>query len=187
METTKPKVDVKALIEKANQKKNEVKSSTEKVQAIKETFNLIPGFSKYEFNGNIVRNVKTKNIISMKTGRTKYQLTNDKEESKNLNKDEIKALYPLVTEECGPIKEKVIKKIIKERKKKEQKETAEVISFDKSITDEEIMNMPSKMNKKIYFLHLKGHSNKEIQEITKSPMPTIARDIWRYKSGRTKT
>lgn len=185
METTKPKVDVKALIEKANQKKNEVKSSTEKVQAIKETFNLIPGFSKYEFNGNIVRNAKTKNIISMKTGRTKYQLTNDKEERKNLSKDEIKALYPIM-EESGPIKEKVIKKIIKERKKKEEKKIAEVISFDKSITDEEIMKMPSKMNKKIYFLHLKGHSNKEIQEITKSPMPTIARDIWRYKSGRTK-
>ena len=185
METTKPKVDVKALIEKANQKKNEVKSSTEKVQAMKEIFTLIPGFSKYEFNGNIVRNVKTKNIISMKTGRTKCQLTNDNEESKNLSKDEIKALYPMI-EESGPIKVKVMKKIIKERKKKEEKKTVEVISFDKSITDEEIMNMPSKMNKKIYFLHLKGHSNKQIQEITKSPMPTIARDIWRYKSGKTK-
>lgn len=215
METTKSKLDVKALVARANEKAKAVNESVEKVQAIKETFRMIPGFSKYEFNGNIVRNAKTKNIISFKTGRTKYQLTNDSDESKNLSKDEIKALFPAEKivdmqdpssvkatifykkrdlEESGPIEKKTVSKIIKERKKKEAKPKKEKVIKEKvvvenvsvkDLTKEDIMKMDSKMNKKIYLLHLKGCSNKEIHELTKSPMPTISRDIWRFKKGIT--
>jgi len=188
METTKPKLDVKALVAKANAKVKSVKESTEKVQSIKETFRIIPGFSKYEFNGNIVRNAKTKNIISMKTGMTKYQLTNNSEESKNLSKDEIKALFPaekVMSEESGSINKKVVQKIVNERKKKEVKpEVKETFCAD-ALNKDEILKMDCKMNKKIYLLHLKGCSNKEIHDLTKSPMPTISRDIWRFKKGIT--
>jgi len=194
METTKPKLDVKALVAKANAKVKSVKESTEKVQSIKETFRIIPGFSTYEFNGNIVRNVKTKNIISMKTGRTKYQLTNDADESKNLSKDEIKALFfdlnpsnkktPVAyIEESGTIDKKVVSKIIKERKKKEAKPKKEKVTKEKVYKGEKhvvkpmdhkllksdaLKIMESDINSfnQVVALFNAGYSKQEIVEIT---------------------
>lgn len=108
METTKPKVDVRAIMARANKSVNKVKKSTEKVQSKIDSYKLIPNFSKFEFNGNILRNAKTKNIISPKTGRTKYQIFDDGGKSHNLNKEEIRALFPVQakTEKVKSVKEK---------------------------------------------------------------------------------
>lgn len=180
--TSKQPVDVKAIVAKARNSVKNVKATIEKVAEIKDTFKILPGFSKFEFNGVILRNVKTKNIISMKTGRTKYQIHDDAGKSHNLSKDEIKALFP-----AEPVKAKTVKPK-KETVKKEKPAPAnneEAVEYAKKLTRDQIKKMDFKQHKKIYLLHLKGDSNKEIHDLLNAPIPTIARDIWRYKTGKT--
>lgn len=184
---TKPKVDVAAIMARAKNSVKEVKTSTEKVESKKDTYRTVPGFSKFEFNGMVLRNVKTKNIISKKTGRDKWQLFDDHGKSHNLSKDDINKLFPPVEVAEKPIKPskepkiKPIKKMIVETSESILKQKESVSNLSES----DIASMDCPTHKKIYLLHLKGKSNKEIHQITKSPIPSIARDIWRYKTGKT--
>lgn len=196
METTtqKQKVDINAIMEKARNKTKEVKTSTEKIGDKVNSFRLVPGFSKYEFNGNILRNVQTKHPLSPKTGRTKYQITDDSGKSNNLDKDEIKALFPT----AAPIPPKNRKVSAKEPKpakvakingENKVKLAPVDIKLPENLVDlskKEILALPGPNHRKIYLLHASGKSNTEIKEIIGSPIPTIARDIWRYKTGKVK-
>lgn len=175
---TKPKVNVQEIVERS---KNKHKVVVSKDEVKKENFNLVPGFTKYEFNGNILRNSKTKNIISFKTGRTKYQIVDDKGNSKNLSKDEIKALMP-----AKSVKHEKVKK-----EAKQVKENPVHVSSDEDkkkvddLSKKEILDLEGPKHKKIYMLFLKGCDFAEIQSLTKSPMPSIKRDIWRHQTGKT--
>lgn len=176
MSTTKEKIDVKALMARAKEKVKTVKASAEKVDSKKDTYRLLPGFSKYEFNGIILRNAKTKNILSFKTGRTKYQLFDDNEKSHNLNKEEIKALFPV--EKTEQPKDKKVKV---EKPKKDVRVIIKHEAPKESV--EEILKMECKNNKKHFLLHLKKFDVTEINKLTKAPIPSIKRDIWRYEKG----
>jgi hypothetical protein len=193
--TQKPKVDLKEIMNRAKNKTSEVKASTENIAAKTNPFRILPGFSKYEFNGNILRNVQTKHPLSPKTGRTKYQITDDSGKSHNLNKEEIQALFP----EKAPMPPKNRKVSAKEpktpkpakispaAKKEKPQQVAVVLPEDLSdLSKKEILALPGPNHRKIYLLHASGKSNEEIKEIIGSPIPTIARDIWRYKTGKVK-
>lgn len=108
---TKQKVNVADIIARSNEKSKEVKSSTEKVAAKTNDFKIIPGFGKYEFNGVICRNIKTKSIMSLKKSNQKFQLIND--EGKNIDKSpaQLKELVAVSIPEKvkAPKKEKAIK------------------------------------------------------------------------------
>lgn len=191
MENTTQKVNVKEIMDRANKKTESVKESTEKIQSKVDNFKIVPGFTKFEFNGNILRNCKTKNIIKFKTGRTKYQIFDDNEVSHNLSNDDIRKLMPSESKkEEKVIKEPKLKKekVLKEKKIKEPKEVKtpeQHLSIVSDLSKKEIVEENFKANKKHYFLHLKGCSVSEIHELTQKPIPSIKRDIWRYVTGKT--
>lgn len=170
--------EVSTILAKAKKTVKTVNESTEKIDSKKDTYKLLPGMSKYEFNGIILRNSKTKNILSFKTGRTKYQLFDDNGKSHNLNKEEIKALFPVEKE-----------KPVKEKKEKTEKAKPEKKTFSsdlvKDMTRKQIVDQDCKNNRKHFMLHLKGCDVNEIHELTKAPIPSIKRDIWRFETGVT--
>ncbi len=181
METVKKKVDVKAIMDRANKKVEAVKESTQAVKGKTNDFRIVPGLTNYEFNGKMLRNVKTKRFISFKTGRTKYQLTNDKGENQNLSNDEIRALMPVETKTEAPVKEKKAKvvkapKAPKEPKQpKEKKVKGEIknhhIPNPQPLEElkpdaRKIMSFPSKSYDKVIKLHEAGYSKEEIITIT---------------------
>lgn len=59
-----------------------------------ENFTIIPGFSKYEWDGTVCRNAKTKKPKAKKAKNGKYQLVSD--EGRNLDRtpEELDALMP---------------------------------------------------------------------------------------------
>lgn len=111
----KPKVDVAEIMKRANEKKDVVKASTEKIAGQAKSFKIVTGFSKYEFNGIILRNASTKAIIKFKTGRNKYQIKDDKGESHNLSNDYLKKLLPEKKAEAKKVKEPKAPRVKKEK------------------------------------------------------------------------
>ena len=182
--STKEKVDVKSIMARAKEKVKTVKQSAENIDAKKDTFRVLPGFKKYEFNGTILRNFATKNIISFKTGRTKYQLFDDKGKSHNLSKDDIKQMLSVSLTNDKPKKEKVEKPA----KQKKEIKTIDFKLASNTVTDlskEDIVKQDCKNNRKHFMLHLKGCDANEINKLTGAPIPSIKRDIWRFETGVT--
>lgn len=187
--TEKQNVDVAAIVANANQKTKAVKDSTQSIQAKTNPFRIVPNFSKYEFNGIILRNEKTKAVIKFKTGRTKYQIADDKGKSHNLSNEKIKALMPSSKE--SPVKKDKSpkEKKVKEAKPKKEKKVPANLDQEKTKVEEfskkEILDSEFKNHKKHYMLFLKGCSFEEIQSMTNKPLPSIKRDVWRYQTGKT--
>lgn len=194
MTETKEKVNVADIMQRAKEKTAAVKASTVKAQNKVDTFKIVPGFTKYEFNGNILRNVATKNIIKFKSGRNKYQIFNDVGVSHNLSNEDLRLSLKTVGDnpkEPKLKKEKVVKvKAVKVPKVKISKveilpNMASEIDKVADLSKKDIITGEYKDNKKHYMLHLKGLSALEIHEATKKPLPSIKRDIWRYMNGKT--
>lgn len=187
MAETKKKVNVADIMQRAKDKTNLVKESTVKVQSKSANFRIVPGLTKYEFNGNILRNYKTKKILSFKTGRNKYQLMDDNGENRNLSNDDLRNLIPEEKIQDKPIKKEKIEKQKKvkisnvEIQPDLESEKLKVSDFSKK----DIVYSDFKNHKKHYMLHLKGCDSKEINELTEAPIPSIKRDIWRYLVGKT--
>lgn len=121
----KPKVDVKAIMAKASKKIASVKNATEKVDALKDGWALVPGLTKYEFNGKILRNATTKRIMSPKVKNGKYQLISDDNKNVDRSKQDIIELMPKA--EVKPKKEAAkkaptAKKPVKEKTPKADRE-----------------------------------------------------------------
>jgi len=112
----KQKVDVAAIIQKAKNKTESVKNSTEKIQGTVSCFKLIPDFSNYEFNGVIVRNSKTKSIISMIDD--EYHLKSDIGAECEFTKNQIIKLFPAVEEKIIPAEFKTVDVLMGEEKSK---------------------------------------------------------------------
>lgn len=172
METTKQKVNVKEIMDRAKNKTEKVKQSTEAVKSKTADFRIVPGFSKYEFNGNFLRNVKTKNPISFKTGRTKYQLFDEKGISHNLSKEDLIALMPKesTVKEAKPKKEAKAKKEPKPNKEAKEKKYHHVpnpLPLDQLKPDaRKIMAFPDKSYNQVIKLFDAGYSKDEIITIT---------------------
>ena len=62
-------------------------------------FEMIKGFAKYETNGKQIKNVKTGNIMAVKAGTDKFQLTNDDGKRKALTMVQIKGMMKLLKKE----------------------------------------------------------------------------------------
>lgn len=185
----KPKVDVAAIVAKARAKTAEVKDSTKKVQEKNDSYRVVPGFKKYEFNGNILRNTETKIVIKFKTGRTKYQLKDDGGKSHNLSNDDIRKMMPSAKPEKEVKQAKAPKepKVKKEKPAKVEFESNKELDQQKvaDLSKKEIIDQAGPKHRKIYMLHLKGCPVDEINKLIDSPVPSIKRDIWRYEIGKT--
>lgn len=176
MSTTKQKVDVKAIMAKAKNSIKKVNNSTDKIESKKDTYRIVLGFSKYEFNGSILRNFETKRMISLKAKNGRYQIISDEGKNCDRTKEQIKVLLP--AEE---------KKVIKELKEKVAKELKEkkviaaktekvyngvkhvVLPMDHKLLKPDalkIMQSDMKNYDQVISLHNAGYSKLEIIDIT---------------------
>lgn len=170
---TKPKVDVKSIMAKAKEKIKSVNASAEKIEAKKDTYKIVPGFSKYEFNGVILRNAKTKNIISLKAKNGCYQIISDEGKNCDRKKEQIIALLPV--EEKKTIKEKVVKQPKEKKVKSDKAEKVYsgvkhvVLPMDHKLLKPDalkIMQSDMKNYDQVIALHNAGYSKLEIIDIT---------------------
>lgn len=180
------KVDVKAIIAKANQQTVKATASATKVSAITDDYRVIPGFTNYEINSkNVVRNRKTKMAQAMKKGTNKFQLFNDSKERKLITLAGIKELLP-ATESKKP---EEINKLKTEKKAPKAKVMLEKVDVSKhplkaqieKILEEEKESAKHKIQ---YRLHLAGVDLNTILSVTASPYNATKRNIWYYTSGQ---
>lgn len=169
-------------MDRAKKKTETVKNSTETVKGKVDNFRLIPGFSKYEFNGVICRNAKTKSIMSLKLKNNKYQLISD--EGKNVDKSK-EQLVELVGVKEQP-KKPVVKKEAMKKKTSEKKPfiPIDIKNAKKEYVD--VVNMDSSKKEKIVRLHLSGATNKEIQALLGTNQGWIWNEINNYKKDPNK-
>jgi hypothetical protein len=109
--TTAKKVDVRAIMQKAQNKTNEVNKGTAKIEATLDTYKVIPGFKQYEINSkNVVRNAKTKMAQTLKKGTGKFYLLNDAGQRKLISLADIRVSLPMEnTKENKPAKTQKVK------------------------------------------------------------------------------
>lgn len=136
---------------------------------MKQEFQQIPGYSKAETNGKIVRNSKSKMILSLKKGTKKFQIYNDKGKRCYLSLESINGLVlakPQPVKEAFPV---TGAKKVKNKAKKAKPEPA----------DGKV-----KKNEQCYSLHLQGKTTEQIMKATGCPRNAVTRNIWLYTSGK---
>lgn len=167
--TQKPKVDVQAILNRAKNTTAEVKKSTAVADAKKNDYKIVPKFSNYEFNGKILRNAKTKNIISYNQAKNRYQLKSDEGKQCDVSLDKLKGFFPA---EVKPAKDPAVKKIKEPKAEGEKIYTGEKHVVKPKDTSElkadakKIMESEMKSFDQIIALFNCGYDKASIIEIT---------------------
>lgn len=130
-------------------------------------FTALPGFKKYEFDGKIVRNVKTKAIISLQKNTGKYQLEDNSGKRVTLSADQVKKLVPIEVKVSKAAVKSAVKKGIKAGAKEVTKAPKKVSLMEQS-----------------YRMHLDGKEKPAISKALGIPQASVNWNIWAYTSGR---
>lgn len=142
---------------------------------MKEQFEKIPGYSKYEATGIyidklIIRSIKDKIVQNKRSDTGKYQLKNDDGSRPQITEEFIYNLFP--KKENTYTKDNLFEKYINPFDRDDIKRIMNEYEFNKS--------------DKVYRLKLIGLSDQEISEITESSIGFIRTCLSQYKTGDKK-
>lgn len=129
-------------------------------------FEQVPGFKKYEYNGTILRNEKTKNIISLKKKNNKYQMVSDGGQNLDRSPEQLKEL-------------------LNEKFKKEQQEKIIKPKIDLKISDKPKVEKTNGEKKKttmfmVNLLHHQGHQKQDILKQLNITNKVYLDCVWHY-------
>lgn len=182
---TRQKVDVKAIVERANAKKEALKNGTKKVQSMSEDYRRIPApFSSYEINSkDVIRGVENQMTQSIKKGTTKYYLKNDSGERKLISLEDIKKMLPQQQASASPQKPKKDKAVKERREPKTPIRTIDSLSVKDRAEVKSILELDASNYVKSWKLHKSGYTNDEIATYTGVKKQSVSRDLWLVNEG----